>query len=368
VDKYTAYCYPYRLKCQNIVNIKKNINSTEYASIGLSAIGTVAAIVTQQIAYIATPLTLSLTLSLINRQKELGRATKRLVDLEQQFQTVRDSLNSLSSAPTAIDFQNLQQSIIDERQELKRLGTVILEIENRDNDLLPFLTEIDLTKDSIKELGMNFSKFQQQFNDSQDSMRVTTVERSIEEVASNLNNISLDFLGSEILSNTSLPQDRSLEFRAIAGDPIYSSIEELKLKLQSLEENSIVAEESIKQIGWRFLTLEKAFDDRQDPIEIASIHQSLTTIETNILDLSSDVSIAKTEHTLKLSQLELDRDNICLSIEQIESKIQSSVENSTTADIYDRISDLDASLGDLHDYNLRLNNRIESYGQRVGLQ
>ena len=53
------------------MNIKKNINSTEYASVGLSVLGTVAAIVTQQIAYIATPLTLSLSLSLI-RVADMG--------------------------------------------------------------------------------------------------------------------------------------------------------------------------------------------------------------------------------------------------------------------------------------------------------
>ena len=156
------------------MNIKKNINGIEYASLGLSVIGTVAAVVTQQIAYIATPLTLSLSLSLINRQKELVRATKRLTNLEQQSQTVRDSVNALSSAPAPIDFDNLQQSIIDNRQELKRIGTVIFELEKRDNDPSPFLTEIDLTKDSIKHLGLNFSKFQKQFKDRQVSIRVAS--------------------------------------------------------------------------------------------------------------------------------------------------------------------------------------------------
>jgi hypothetical protein len=61
------------------VNIKKNINSTEYASIGLSMIGTVAAIATEQIAYIAAPLTLSLSLSLIDRQKQLTRSNQSIV-------------------------------------------------------------------------------------------------------------------------------------------------------------------------------------------------------------------------------------------------------------------------------------------------
>jgi hypothetical protein len=342
------------------VNIKKNINSIEYASIGLSAIGTVAAVITQQIAYIATPLTLALSLSLIDRQKELGKATKRLTDLEQQSQTVRDSVNALSSAPAPIYFENLQQNIIDNRQELKRIETVLFELEKRDNDPSPFLTEINLTKDSIKQLGVNFSNFQKQFNDSQVSIRVASTDRSTEEVTGNLNNdISADFSDIEIIDNTPLLEDRISKSRKIDESTIYSSIEELKSKLYSLEENSIVAEGSIKQIGWRFLDLEKAFDDRQDPIEIANIQQSLSGIENNVSSLAADVSISKTAYILQIAELERDRDNINLSIEEIESKLQSLAENLNVVDIYDRISDMDASLCDLHDYQLKLNNRID---------
>jgi hypothetical protein len=344
-----------------MVNIKKNINSTEYASIGLSAIGTVAAIVTQQIAYIATPLTLSLTLSLINRQKELGRATKRLTNLEQQSQAVRDSFNALPSAPTTIDFNNLQQGIIDDRKELKRLRTVILEIEKKDRDLSPFLTEIDLTKDSIKQLGLNLSNFQKQFSDSQDSIRVANTDLLLQEVAGNLSNISADFLDIESLDSTSPLKDRSLNLKKVDGDTIYSSIEELKLKLQSLEENSIVSEESIKQIGWRFLTLEKAFDDRQDPIEIANIQRSLSEIENSVSEMSATATITKHEYILDLAKLELAGNTIYVSIEQIESKIHLLTDNFSTIDIYDRLADLDTSLSDLHDYNLSLNNKIERY-------
>jgi len=82
------------------VNIIKNINSIESASIGLSVLGTIAGIVTQQVAYIAAPLTLSLSLSLINRQKQLVTAERRLANLEQQ-------LIVLPAAPTTVEFYKL---------------------------------------------------------------------------------------------------------------------------------------------------------------------------------------------------------------------------------------------------------------------
>lgn len=287
---------------------EQNINSIEYASIGLSAIGTVAAVITQQIAYIATPLTLSLSLSLINRQKELDRATKRLANLEQQSQTIRDYVNALSSAPAPINFENLQQNISDNRQKLKRIETVIFELEKRDNDLSPFLTEIDLTKDSIKQLRLNFSNFQKQFNDSQVSIRVASKDRSTEEVTGNLNNhISADFSDIEIIDNTPLLEDRLSKSRKIDRSTIYSSIEELKLKVQSLEESSIVAKESIEQIGWRFLDLEKAFDERQDPIEIANIHRSLSKIGNNISNIVD--AVVADEKIGELIQQEVERSN-----------------------------------------------------------
>jgi hypothetical protein len=289
------------------MNIKNNINSAEYASIGLSVIGTIAAVVTQQIAYIATPLTLSLSLNLINRQKELGKATKRIAHLEQQSQAVRDSLNALPAAPTTIDFDNLQQSIFKDREELKRLRTVIFEIKKKDNDLLPFLTEIDLTKDSLKQLGLNFSNFKKQFSESQDSIRVTNTDLLLQEVAGNLSNISADFLDIESLDSTSPLKDRSLNLEKVDGETIDSSIEELKFKIQSLEENSIVPEESIKQIGWRFLDLEKAFDDRQDPIEIASIHRSLSKTGNNISNIVDAVVADK--KIADLIQQEVDQSN-----------------------------------------------------------
>lgn len=86
----------------------------ECASIGLSCLGTIAAIATQQIAYISAPLALSASLSLINRQRELINADRQIARLEQliasdsqlttdQINIIQQSLVTLSSIPTAVD-------------------------------------------------------------------------------------------------------------------------------------------------------------------------------------------------------------------------------------------------------------------------
>jgi phosphatidylserine/phosphatidylglycerophosphate/cardiolipin synthase-like enzyme len=62
------------------MSIEKNI---EYAAIGFSALGAAVALATQQVVYLATPFTISLAISLSNRQREITRCNTRIANLEQ---------------------------------------------------------------------------------------------------------------------------------------------------------------------------------------------------------------------------------------------------------------------------------------------
>jgi phosphatidylserine/phosphatidylglycerophosphate/cardiolipin synthase-like enzyme len=106
------------LQCSNTVKIKKIACSAEYASIGLSLFGTIAAIATQQIAYVSAPLALSVSLGLLNRKRELGNANQQIAHLEQQLisqnQSTIDRLNILQQSlvtiplpPTTADNQQI---------------------------------------------------------------------------------------------------------------------------------------------------------------------------------------------------------------------------------------------------------------------
>ena len=325
------------------MNIRKHLNSIESATIGLSVLGTAVAVVTQQIAYIATPLTLSLSLSLVNRQKELAKSERRLANLEQQ-------LIILPAAPSTVEFYKLVASVNTDRQKLKQLETLLSEIQNRDNNL--FLTEIDLTKDSLKQLSLNFSNFEKEFNDRDR----TTTEREFGEIRNNAQTLTaIDPDSSSALLEYSL---NSLELDLVK-DTVYLSIEQMKLKLQFLEENSKVSEDAIRQIGWRFLELEQAFADRSELLQISNVSSCITEIDDRIQMLEAEFFSTKTDYFLKLTRLELDRDNLQASISDTKLSIQQLAANSISADPSDRIEELDTSLGDLHDYSLRLKNRID---------
>lgn len=330
------------------MNIRKYINSIESAAIGLSVLGTAVAIVTQQIAYIATPLTLSLSLSLVNRQKELATSQRRLANLEQQ-------LLVLPAAPTTVEFYKLVASVNTDRQKLKQLETLLSEIQNKDNSL--FLTEIDLTKDSLKQLSLNFSNFEKEFNYRQDPNNLTSTEREFGEIRNNVQTLT----EIDISDNSNL-LEHGLNFLELdlAKDSIYTSIEQMKVKVQLLAESSKVSEDAIKQIGWRFLELEQAFADRQELAEIANVSSYITAIDNKIQIIESEFSNTKTDYFLKLTGLELDRDNIYASIADTKLTVQELGANTTSVDIIQQIEELDISLGDLHDYSLQLKNRIEA--------
>lgn len=100
------------------MKIEKIANSAEYALIGLSFLGTIAAITTQQIAYISTPLALSVSLSCLNRKRELGKANQHITLLEQQLDIqdqstidrmniIQQSVKILLPAPTAAEHQQI---------------------------------------------------------------------------------------------------------------------------------------------------------------------------------------------------------------------------------------------------------------------
>jgi phosphatidylserine/phosphatidylglycerophosphate/cardiolipin synthase-like enzyme len=86
------------------VKIERIAINAEYTSIGLSCFGTIAAIATQQIAYVSAPLALSVSLGLLNRHRELSNANQQIERLEQLI---------ASDTRSTIDQINvLQQSLV----------------------------------------------------------------------------------------------------------------------------------------------------------------------------------------------------------------------------------------------------------------
>ncbi|MCY7366782.1 MAG: phospholipase D-like domain-containing protein [Chamaesiphon sp.] len=100
------------------MKIEKIASSIEYALIGLSFLGTITAMATQQIAYVSAPLALSVSLSLLNRKRALSNANQQITRLEQlitsdarstidQIEIFQQSLATVSLTSTTADNQRI---------------------------------------------------------------------------------------------------------------------------------------------------------------------------------------------------------------------------------------------------------------------
>jgi phosphatidylserine/phosphatidylglycerophosphate/cardiolipin synthase-like enzyme len=126
------------LQWSNTVKIKKIACGAEYASIGLSFLGTIAAISTQQIAYVSAPLALSVSLGLLNRQRELGNANQHITLLEQQLtkhnQSTIDRLNIIQQSRSTIPLPPAtadNQQIADIYSQIGNLDYSIGDLKDR---------------------------------------------------------------------------------------------------------------------------------------------------------------------------------------------------------------------------------------------
>jgi hypothetical protein len=210
------------------------IKKIEYASIGFSALGTIMGIATQQLAYVATPITISLSLALINQRKELEKYNQRFERLEQhssnytqstsaQIGTMQVSIQTLYSSPAIANFNNFQDAIADNQQEVRRIGTALVEVETRDSKTFPLLTDIDAIGNSVGQLESQFIEFKEDSLNSSNAqmVRLTGLDLDRIHIYSLITDITskLNFLAEADLSelrNTSTAH--GLKFEKIDRD------------------------------------------------------------------------------------------------------------------------------------------------------
>ena len=83
--------------------LQRRLEQAEYLSITLSALGTVAAAITQQVAYATTPLVLALSLNAINR-KQIRKETQNAIatattEINQQIAAIQPYQHQLIFDP-----------------------------------------------------------------------------------------------------------------------------------------------------------------------------------------------------------------------------------------------------------------------------
>ncbi len=141
------------------------LKTAEYASLAGSAIGTVAATLSSQVTYAAAPLTLALSLNLVNRtrleQQTRQHTTAEIAQVHQLVESLHNQVRALPSQ--AVDLDLIYQAISQLDNNAQRLAQYY--------NARPELEQIQELKEAIasyplelRELQHKSQRLTQQFN------------------------------------------------------------------------------------------------------------------------------------------------------------------------------------------------------------
>ncbi|OCR01293.1 hypothetical protein BCD67_12295 [Oscillatoriales cyanobacterium USR001] len=139
------------------LNERNWLQLAEYASVAGSALGTLAAVFSGQIIYAAAPLTLALSLNLVNRQRfeeQLQESAKSAIaDVHTVVETIHQEVHELPK--NSQDSQDLDAILSDLQQKVHSLEQIVLGQQDWETINVRFLLldeKLNDVKKSIRDL------------------------------------------------------------------------------------------------------------------------------------------------------------------------------------------------------------------------
>jgi len=263
---------------------KRWFELAEYTSLGFSALGTIAAAATQQTLYAATPLTITLSLNLLNRQ-ELARRTRQIgnnvTQLEQQvpsnirslsnqIQSVENSLNALPHSLEATSISKLEEIRQKSQQEIVRLREQVNILETNFNNLPASSEPIEL--DSIE---MAIASLSQQLNSLTEQFNNRLEPKEIEEIKDKLTGmVTYD----EFTKIDTQINKINTQLQALPSTFNFTSLEEKITEIGASLKN-FATSESLISLADRLDLFVEQFKNRPELEEIEKIRKRLSDLE-----------------------------------------------------------------------------------------
>ncbi|MGD2182972.1 hypothetical protein [Lusitaniella coriacea] len=191
----------------------RELEIAEFVAIVASVLGTGFAAVTQQVAWVATPLTIGLGLNFYNRQRlwELNRK-ERHGEMEQLYQQIE------LLAPLEPTVKQLQQEIPD-REQIENIQRAIVRLQQSSlprteaDGLLVALSQLQKQippRDQIEELQSAIAQLQQQSQENNSSSPTpTTEDGNFGQVRENLLNLGISL--KTLFSQLATPEGESAD-------------------------------------------------------------------------------------------------------------------------------------------------------------
>ncbi|MCL1465840.1 hypothetical protein [Argonema galeatum] len=194
---------------------RNGLEVTEYVSVAGSVAGTVVAVFSQQLIYAAAPLTLALSLSLINRRRfeqtfqqnmtavlsEMGTRVRQVDrEISEEMQALKGSVQNLSLSPKPVNLNPIQEELSQMGQRFDTLElaiTSLISSASGENFALPIdqLKQIaqlpasfnpNYLEQQIQQLQENVSSLTEAFNHREDLIRIEEIRQIAAEVQQQL--------------------------------------------------------------------------------------------------------------------------------------------------------------------------------------
>ncbi len=244
--------HPWWESVEKILQERHWLELAEYGSLGLSAIGSIAALVSQQAFYASAPMTLALALNVANRSRwqqgiktnnmsAISQVEQKLLENTSKISTLSATGDRLESPPLNVDMKEVQQAVaegrettiaavVEVRQKLSReienlrvqVQTMHLskqvDLSGVDNSLNQLNQAIAKLKRENRQtiipylirMGKAMQKLQQQQKDSQES--TATMQEAIKQLRSEIEALNHQRLSVGMQANvTALPMAEQIE-------------------------------------------------------------------------------------------------------------------------------------------------------------
>ncbi len=268
---------------------KQPLEIAEYVSLAGSALGTLVAVASKQVAFAAAPLTAALVLNLVNRrrlqQQTQDSITGALTQSNQVAHFLQQQVQALPSINSQLDTLNQQFNSRPEIQAIAQLNTASAQLTEQLDALTLRLNNLQTQKEEVE---------------------FTEVEQAIANIHDQLHTLTLR------LDNLQTPQAVELTEVEQAIASIHDQLHALTLRLDKLptpqEVNLTGVEQAIAQINTQVDALNQEFKARPETQAITELTEQLSalTLYLDNLQTPQEVNLTGVEQAIAQINTHLD--------------------------------------------------------------
>lgn len=271
-------------------NLIRQLQIAEGVSVLGGIVGTITSIITNQVAYASLPITLALSLNIVNRSKRLSETERRL---QAEVTQVVKSTSSLQAS-----FQQNLAPINEHSMKLQEDVQAKLAHLNARIDLLNIPEPVDLAPltTSIQQLQSSIARLEQNIDNKADSAHVDDLN---ERVGNSVYQLSLAPLAECVqqLQSSVARLGQNIDTKADSThvddlttalasltERVDNLLHQLSLAPKSMAINGIL--EIIEKIKNNFNSLQQQFDYQQSQAQ--AMQQSIADLDSNIHSTRND--------------------------------------------------------------------------------